>query len=82
MYEVSPDGALASMERLHGGAVRHEPLSRTTQSIGEMARDAAWWRRLYAAAVLRERPDLATAETLSRLKTDPHPLVRRAASAG
>ncbi|MGH9869083.1 MAG: hypothetical protein ACREAA_13075 [Candidatus Polarisedimenticolia bacterium] len=80
MYEVSPEAALAAMERVHGSAARNGAASRSVESIDRMSRDAAWWRRLYAAAVLRERPDLATPGIASRLRNDTHPLVRRAAT--
>jgi len=108
MFEVSPDAALASMERVYGSnAAEQRPRPRSVAelrvlllrrgaspawtererdsaraALDGLARDPGWWRRLYAAAVLREHPELATPEITSRLKSDPHPLVRRAAKTG
>jgi len=102
LYEVSPDAALASMERIYGG----EPASRgdievlrkvlpssevshdlsgdelvwARAALDAIALDPAWWRRLYAAAVLREQPSLATPEITARLQRDSHSLVRQAAA--
>jgi hypothetical protein len=117
MFEVSPDAALAGMERVFGaagsGPAAHRPAAlpedavtlrailspapgappRSTSqadedilkaraALDELARDPAWWRRLYAAAVVRAHPHLATPELVSRLTRDSHPLVRRTASGG
>ena len=101
LYEVSPDAALNSMERVYGGepASRGDievlrkvlPSSEVSPDLSEdervwaraaldaIAQDPAWWRRLYAAAVLREQPSLATPEITARLQRDSHPLVRQAA---
>lgn len=101
LYEVSPDAALASMERIYGGdpashgdiellrkvlpssevspELSGDELVWARAAVDAIARDPAWWRRLYAAAVLREQPSLATSEITARLQRDSHPLVRRAA---
>jgi hypothetical protein len=50
-------------------------------ALDTIGRDPAWWRRLYAASVLRAHPELAGEVLISRLTRDPHPLVRRAAQA-
>ncbi len=106
LYEVSPDAALAGMERVYGGPAR-EPatssgdietlrrilasreiprdLTEEERSMARAALDAvvkepAWWRRLYAAAVLRQQPSLATPEITARLLSDTNLLVRQAAA--
>lgn len=102
MFEVSPDAALASMERVFGGtapgraaagediaAVRgaiEEPhnarndRARATAALDAMSKETVWWRRLYAAAVLRAQPSLATPAIAARLAQDSHPLVRTTAA--
>ena len=106
LYEVSPDAALASMERVYGGErapggrpsrgdiellrkvlpssevspeLSGDELVWARAAVDAIAQDPAWWRRLYAAAVLREQPSLATPEITARLQRDSHPLVRQAA---
>lgn len=102
LYEVSPDAALASMERIYGGspaqrdaaadvreglqktlAVRATGASWSAQdrariqtTLEALSLDPAWWRRLYAAAILSRNPDLATAGLMKRLRSDSNPLVR------
>ena len=103
MFELSPDAALASMDRVFGGVappgpatsediaairgVLEKPLSpqndraRARAALDAMSRDTVWWRRLYAAAVLRAQPSLATAAIAARLQGDSHTLVRMTANA-
>lgn len=103
MFELSPDAALASMERVFGGvapgrtvtnddiaAIRgvlekpRNPQSdraRARTALDAMSKESVWWRRLYAAAVLRAQPSLATPEIAARLQGDSYPLVRMTANA-
>ena len=111
LYEVSPEAALASMERVYAGEGAHppgrkpgmsptslpdalvhrdasRPLSawsaadreRVRSALESLGGDAAWWRRLYAAEILRGYPELATPAMMERLKHDPDALVREAIS--
>jgi hypothetical protein len=54
-------------------------LERARREIDALAGDAAWWVRLYAAHVIRGRPDLGSPEIVDRLRSDAHELVRDAA---
>jgi hypothetical protein len=49
---------------------------RAVADLEALARDPAWWVRLYAAAVVARDPDLETPQLAARLAADPHPLVR------
>jgi len=102
LYEVSPDAALACMERIYDGspnqrnaaadvtdglqkilAVREtgafwsaQDRARIQTALEALSLDPAWWRRVYAAAVLSRNPDLATPGMMKRLRSDSNPLVR------
>ena len=107
MYEVSPDAAVRTLARVHGGAAnrpqepgdqvallarivsRHadatsawspEGITLARAALEKLSKDPAWWRRAYAAAILREHRELATAALTERLTGDPSPLVRGALS--
>lgn len=54
--------------------------ARAVAALETLSRDPAWWVRLYAAAVVKANPDLATPASKSRLESDPDPLVRAALS--
>jgi len=46
--------------------------------LERLAKDDAWWVRLYVAEIMRQHPAFRTPELVSRLKDDPHTLVREA----
>jgi hypothetical protein len=50
--------------------------------LAALARHPRWWARLHAARVAAEEPALRAAVSMEALVSDPHPLVREAASAG
>lgn len=55
--------------------------ARARTALDALSKDTVWWRRLYAAAVLRAQPSLATPEIAARLQGDSYPLVRMTANA-
>ena len=58
-----------------------DDLRKGCDALEALSRDPAWWTRLYAAAVARVAPRLATPEISARLTHDPHVLVREMAGA-
>ena len=49
------------------------------RELDKLARNPAWWVRLYCACVLKGNSELATHEMLGRLTADPHPVVKEVA---
>jgi hypothetical protein len=73
-----PRAAVRLREALAAGA-SPDGAPRARAALQELARDPAWWRRLYAASILASHPGLASPGLASELAEDPHPLVRRVA---
>lgn len=79
---AGPDpGDVASLEAL---IARHEGLLPWTEGeradagavLNRLAEAPSWWARLYAAATLRDEPELGTSALRARLAADQDPLVR------
>ena len=52
--------------------------SEAATQVAKLAKDDAWWVRLYVAEILRQHPAFRTPELVERLTKDPHELVRDA----
>jgi len=62
-----------------GAAPTERDLAEARRALEALAADeAAWWRRLYVAALLSREPALATPQLTSRLRHDADPRVREA----
>ena len=53
-----------------------EQIAAARAALAALAKDPAWWQRLYAAVTLTEIPELPTPELIGALQVDAHPLVR------
>lgn len=56
----------------------HETTPEAIAELGRLSKHRAWWARLYVAAILRQEPEFRTEDLMKRLRTDSHPLVRKA----
>jgi len=79
---VDPE-AVERVHRLERYLAREEPvdklaLERARGEVDALSRAAAWWVRLYAARVVRTRPELGSPEVVGRLRSDSHEAVRQA----
>jgi len=81
MVHEEADAALQSALALESarvdtdsGEVRVTPVTR--DQIRRLSQHAAWWIRLYAAIHLRDQPELGSGDSLTRLRSDSHPLIR------
>ena len=94
LYDRSPEHAVGSMQRLYGAgrplradtprqlrAVTGRDADMAQSALAALAGDPDWWLRLYAARILRDRPELGSAAIRDKLANDTEPLVRAALAA-
>jgi len=62
----------------HGFLPTNTVESEAATQVAKLAKDDAWWVRLYVAEILRQHPAFRTPELVERLTKDPHELVRDA----
>jgi hypothetical protein len=59
------------------GRLSSENRSRAQRSVAELAGSPRWWVRLYAAALVRQHPALASNDSRGQLMADTNPMVRK-----
>ena len=62
----------------HGFLDKRKSEPEASAQLERLSKDDAWWVRLYVAEIMRQHPAFRTPELVSRLKDDPHNLVREA----
>ncbi len=61
-----------------GLLVLHEAKAGAIAELEKLSRHKEWWARLYVAAIMRQHQGFRRPDIIERLKTDAHPLVRKA----
>jgi hypothetical protein len=84
LLETAPDQALPLLADAYvaDAEARRQLLAdaRDDAALTRLARDKAWWVRLYVVERVRQTPRLQTPALMQTLRDDPHPAVRAAAN--